>query len=95
MAKQCKFLQLCNDEWWRDELELNKWINQGYEVKHMMKLDGFTTQKVCTDTYVYNEKDYGILVYMEKTVDKAPTAADVHYPSRSSSYESSSGEFPF
>ena len=74
MAKQCKFLQLdlsTQYGWHEYENELNEWINQGYEVKHIIPLNSLKSHwaKGDYDKHIYHELvDEGFLFYLERNV---------------------------
>ena len=80
MAKECKFLALDFEKWYQYEAELNKWINQGYEVKHIIPQNSLSSkmhyfQGTIDYQLLYDIQDDGYLFYLERTVpgNQAPT----------------------
>ena len=74
MTKQCKFLQLnlsTQYGWYEYEQELDKWINQGYEVKHIIPLNSLESHwsEGHRDNHIRHELvDEGFLFYLERNV---------------------------
>ena len=72
MPKECKFLVVRFSRWDNYERELNAWINQGYEVKHIIPLDSLESRKIDYDHYHYYMEDQGFAFYLERETNKMP-----------------------
>ena len=72
MPRECKFLVVRFSQWDNYERELNAWINQGYEVKHIVPLDSLESRSLGGDHYHYYTEDNGFLFYLERETNKMP-----------------------
>ncbi len=83
MPKQCKFLSMRYSNWENYERELNKWINQGYEVKQIISLSSvesyWNTTRQAYATYTEEE---GFAFYLEREVSQMPPTTTYNVDSK-------------